>query len=365
MRTLLLSTAILVVMLSSAHAQSRVGEQGLIKNDGPSMTTGDILGTWMAQAGSTSENSTHGQVEHVQEIGTKAQRITPAPDIGQADRLTQNTQTQLPSWEQGYGWDVSEEEADPPVDIFQVAANSWGSQALAELEKMRTGDVFLSDTGEQVHSPAAIGPDVAQQWESSILAAEQRLIERLIKARTVGEKYLIWVNLPAYKLRVLDTHDGSIVMESRVIIGKPSRRTPRMDTRIVNLKFNPDWTPPKSSPGSRYTPSGPSSPLGRVRFSADNGIGIYLHDTNRHDLFDTTTRAYSLGCVRVEQWRDLVKLLSGEDDAWIDHKTRDWKIRWVDTSDVTAFLDYQRIDFDDNGVLTQAPDIYRMGDKVK
>lgn len=354
MKTVPLSIAIVAMMLSSANAW------GQVMYEGPSMTSGDILESW------TNPSNGEHLVENVlgqgnrtqQEAGVQTQRITPSPQSGQAEAL-------LPSWEQGYGWDMDNEEEDPPVDIFQVSANSWGSQALMALNRLRTGQVMTLENGEQVQTPAAIDPQQAQKWEESILAAEQRLIQRLIKARTAGERYLIWVNLPAYRLRVLDTHDGSVVMESRVIIGKPNRRTPRMDTRIVNLKFNPDWTPPKSSPGSKYTPSGPASPLGRVRFSADNGIGIYLHDTNRHDLFDTTRRAYSLGCVRVEQWRDLVKVLSGEDDDWIDHQTRDWKIRWVDTPDVTAFLDYQRVDFDDNGVLTQAPDIYGLGDKVK
>lgn len=343
MKPQLLSLVLTALTCAGAYAQSQTGGEP-IQNDGPSMSTADILGTWNA--------ATPAQVMDIPaHDGAQTQGATPASST-QADPL--------PSWEQGYGWTTKE----PEVAVFQVSADSWGSRALAALEALSTPSSYVSETGEIV-SAAAMDLAESQRWMASIKAAEQRLVRRLISAKAAGERYLIWVNLPAYRLRVLDTRDGSIVMESRVIVGKPGHSTPRMDTRIVNLKFNPDWTPPKSSPGSRYTPSGPASPLGRVRFSTDNGIGIYLHDTNRHDLFDTKKRAYSLGCVRVEQWRELAKLLADQDDLWVDDKTVDWKTRWVDIPDVTVFLDYQRIDFDDDGNLVEAEDIYRLGQRVK
>lgn len=241
----------------------------------------------------------------------------------------------------------------------------WQATPKAMVQAQEPAVFHVSDMSWGVQARNALGVDGNPAWSASIDEAEQRLVYRLAKARAASEPYLVWVNLPAYRLRVLDTRDGSVLMESRVIIGKPGKATPRMDTRIVNLKFNPDWSPPKSAAGKTYTPPGPRNPLGRVRFSTDNGIGIYLHDTNNHDLFNTPVRAHSLGCVRVEAWQDLAILLSGQDDAWIAQQTRDWKIRWVDVPDVPVFIDYQRVDFNDDGTLTELADIYRLGNRTR
>jgi murein L,D-transpeptidase YcbB/YkuD len=268
---------------------------------------------------------------------------------------------QAPNWLDGqYGWksaqgsdmqrastDLFTQTAMPQV--FQVAASSWGSRARDALDEMRASDM---DSAKM------------DRWETSILASEQRLIQRLVKAQAQGQPYVIWVNLPAFRLRVLDPRDGAILLESRVIVGKTSRPTPRMDTNVINLKFNPDWSPPKSSPGSKWTAPGPHNPLGRVRFSTDNGRGIYLHDTNHHELFDNPVRAFSLGCIRVQEWNALAMLLSGKGQAWVDSKAVDWKTRWEDIADVPVFLDYQRVDFDDAGMLVEHADLYRLGQRA-
>ena len=253
----------------------------------------------------------------------------------------------------GFGWQATPKVMANQPATFYPGERSWGVQARNAL----SGAGGVDANGQALPGNSA--------WSSSIDAAELRLAERLVKAQAAGEPYLVWVNLPAYRLRVLDTRDGGVLMESRVIVGKVGRNTPRMDTRIVNLKFNPDWSPPKSAAGKRYTPPGPRNPLGRVRFSTDNGIGIYLHDTNNHDLFNTPVRAYSLGCVRVEAWHDLALLLSGQDDAWIGRQTSDWRTKWVDVPDVPVFIDYQRVDFDDNGALVEHADIYRLGNRSR
>lgn len=197
-----------------------------------------------------------------------------------------------------------------------------------------------------------------KEWEESIIQAEERLLPRLDIARDSGEPFLIWVNIPAYKLRVIDSYSGETILESRVIVGSRTSRTPVMDTKIVNLKFNPDWSPPKSATGKSYTPSGPSSPLGRVRFSTNNDRNIYLHDTNARHLYNRKNKALSLGCIRVEEWRDLSLLLSGESEDWLDNKTKDWKTRWVNTPDIPVYIDYQLVDFDESGQLTELRDIY-------
>ena len=48
-------------------------------------------------------------------------------------------------------------------------------------------------------------------------------------------------------------------------------------------------------------PSGAKNALGQIKFMFPNDFSVYLHDTPSKSLFSTSKRAYSHGCVRVDQ----------------------------------------------------------------
>ena len=55
--------------------------------------------------------------------------------------------------------------------------------------------------------------------------------------------------------------------------------------------------------GGRLTvrqPPGEANALGRIAFMFPNDHAVYLHDTPSRELFDEETRAFSHGCIRVE-----------------------------------------------------------------
>lgn len=222
-----------------------------------------------------------------------------------------------------------------PHHAFDTSLTQWGKQAL-----------------DHTQDPTI---------QSKIRHTDQELVKQLNTANQDGKPYLIWVNIPSYLLRVYDTQSQEVLLESRVIVGASGSRTPVFNTDIVNIKFNPDWTPPPSlvRKGRRYTASGPNNPLGQARFSANNNMNIYLHDTNDHSMYDRDNRALSAGCVRVEQWHQLSQILTGWDPTAVDDITKDNKIRFIDVPDSLVWISYERIDFDDNGVLTLHPDVYR------
>lgn len=161
------------------------------------------------------------------------------------------------------------------------------------------------------------------------------------------EKY-IWVNLPAYKLEVWDA--DTIVLESKIICGKPVTPTPILTSAISDLVIYPTWTVPESiikkemlpglkkntgylakkglnlinSKGETIDPatviwakyskgipykiqqgSGDGNALGVIKFNFSNPYSVYLHDTNQRYLFKNVSRALSHGCVRVQQWEKL------------------------------------------------------------
>lgn len=169
-------------------------------------------------------------------------------------------------------------------------------------------------------------------------------------------KTFIWVNLPAYYLRVYD--DDTLVFESKTIVGKPTTRTPKLTSEITNMVTYPNWTIPNSiikkdilpamkiNPGylarkgfnlvdskgevvdpyavtwAKYTKgipykivqgSGDDNALGIFKFNFNNPYSVYLHDTNQRYLFKNTARALSHGCVRVQEWEKLAYFIARND----------------------------------------------------
>ena len=169
------------------------------------------------------------------------------------------------------------------------------------------------------------------------------------------EKY-IWVNLPAYYLRVFD--NDTIVFESKTIVGKPTTPTPKLNSEITDMVTYPQWTIPNSiikkdilpamkksadylarkgfhlvdlkgetvdpysvnwakySKGIPYKilqGSGDDNALGILKFNFNNPYSVYLHDTNQRYLFKNTARALSHGCVRVQEWEKLAYYIAEND----------------------------------------------------
>ncbi|MES2431801.1 MAG: L,D-transpeptidase family protein [Bacteroidota bacterium] len=169
------------------------------------------------------------------------------------------------------------------------------------------------------------------------------------------EKY-IWVNLPGYYLEVWD-HD-TLALESKVICGKTSTRTPLLNSYITNMVTYPTWTVPNSIIVKQYLPklktnpgylaklglklvnskgvtispwdvnwakyskgipykvmqnSGDNNALGIFKFNFDNEYAVYLHDTNQRYLFKNASRALSHGCVRVQEWEKLAYYIAAND----------------------------------------------------
>ncbi len=143
----------------------------------------------------------------------------------------------------------------------------------------------------------------------------------------LGEEHVI-VNVPEYIVRKVE--GGQVVHQSRAIVGKPERPTPIFSHEMDHLVLNPSWTVPptilrkdilpklESDPGYAERrgltpirrgdrivgfrqPPGPSNALGNIKFMFPNDHAVYLHDTPNRGLFNSSRRAQSSGCVRVER----------------------------------------------------------------
>ncbi|HEY0655059.1 MAG TPA: L,D-transpeptidase family protein [Chryseosolibacter sp.] len=174
-------------------------------------------------------------------------------------------------------------------------------------------------------------------------------------------KRYIAVNVPSFQLKVVE--DDSIIMQSRVIIGKPETPTPNIKSVVQSFIIYPYWHVPRSilkeilpsvqadtnylrkhnyqvidSKGKviknsavdwkKYTPEnfpyvlrqreGSENTMGVIKFVFPNNYGVYLHDTNARRLFAKSDRALSHGCIRVQKAVDLAKYLAKDDDTYVD-----------------------------------------------
>ena len=189
-------------------------------------------------------------------------------------------------------------------------------------------------------------------------------IERLKTLTTnLGPRYVV-VNIPA--ARVEGIENDVAVTRHTAVVGKPDRPSPDINSKIVQINFNPFWTVPVSIVRKDliplmqdkpdyltqnhiriYDPShkevqpaqinwysedavhytfredpGDSNSLGRIRINFPSAYGVYMHDTPLKNLFGEDFRYNSSGCCRVQNVRQLV--------GWLLDGTKGWTSDRID-----------------------------------
>jgi len=219
----------------------------------------------------------------------------------------------------------------------------------------------------------------------------------------------VLVNIPAYTLEAVD--GDRVVLESRVIVGRPERPTPLLSGRINTLAFAPFWNVPPGIEAEDLLPEvqadlgelerrnirvltrgdtvrevdpttvdwdrfpaapfpyrfrqdpGGDNPMGRVKIYFPNGRHIFLHDTPEPHMFDFRKRGHSSGCIRVEHSLELAEFVlagtPGWDRARIDAAAAGEREVWTNVSaPVPIHLLYLTSWMDDEGLVHFHPDIY-------
>lgn len=227
----------------------------------------------------------------------------------------------------------------------------------------------------------------------------------------LGKTYVL-VNIPEFKVRVIENDRTSVSMG--VITGKKKHPTPVFSERLQYIVLNPTWNVPDSiarnevipkllrDPGylkkhrlvmrKDYNLDSPAlsqgsvnlaaykggegdvpfkfievpsnrNALGRVKFIFPNHHSVYMHDTPTKYLFKRKVRAYSHGCVRLQDPNLMLQYLTEHytnysfEEAMKKYdslKTEYMKIvkpLWVHTAYLTAYVD-------EDGTLRLFPDIY-------
>lgn len=211
-------------------------------------------------------------------------------------------------------------------------------------------------TGEPRRTP------IGASDEPQVTPFQDRL-DALSLPLILPEGRAILVNIPSYELIAFE--DGTPVLRSRVIVGKPETRTPRIDTFTSAVIFWPSWRPTPEMIASgevpdRTFPPGPDNPMGVLAIRLEPGLDVYMHDTNQRYLFAQERRAFSHGCIRVERWAALVAWLLDRDEEWVRAMATGPSTLRATTPFVPVLIRYFRTFPSADGTATIYPDVYSL-----
>ena len=209
--------------------------------------------------------------------------------------------------------------------------------------------------------------------------------------REMGERR-IEVNVADFSVAVMQ--GDAVIHQARVIVGKPDWPTPIFSNVMRYVIINPSWQVPDSiikkelmpklgslsrrgyevkTVGGRLTVRqlpGEDNALGRFAFMFPNDHAVYLHDTPARELFDEDARAFSHGCIRVEDPLSLAEVvLDGGASTWTAERIE----AAVGGAERTVFLprplpihiEYFTEFIDEFGEPRERPDIYGVTRRVE
>ncbi len=288
------------------------------------------------------------------------------------------------------------------IDRYAAIVGRGGWPQVTGVSVLRLGDRHPSVSALRARlvassdiDPNAVGNDI---YDSYVEAAVRRFqlrhgltVDGVIRAETLGA-----LNVPAPvrlaqlkinlgRLRELSTHlspryvvcnipaarieaieNGVAVSRHTAVVGKPDRPSPEINSKIIQVNFNPYWTVPASIVQKDLIPKMQDQPdyltsnhirifdarhkelqpsqinwysedathysfkqdpgsfnsLGSIRINFPSQYGVYMHDTPLKNLFGDDFRFHSSGCVRVQNVRQLV--------AWLLEGMKGWSLEDID-----------------------------------
>ncbi len=209
--------------------------------------------------------------------------------------------------------------------------------------------------------------------------------------RDLGNPHVV-VNVPDFTLSLYD--DGKVYWKTRIVAGKPDKATPMVSAEMKFITVNPTWNVPPSIIEKEYLPAlqedpqaldriglkltqdadgtihisqppGAGNALGRIRFNFPNKFLVYQHDTPDKYLFAKDKRAFSHGCMRVqnpltygEKLLSLVLPNEHYTEAKLEHMFGGSEININFPKFIPVHLTYQTAFVDENGKLQLRDDVY-------
>ena len=254
--------------------------------------------------------------------------------------------------------------------------------------ELRPTGILDDQTVKAINSPKR-----GKQIDTVVVNMERwRWLPRDLGAPAIGDAYVI-LNIPDYTLKVMQ--HGAQVWTTRVVAGKPGiHATPLLTETMKYITVNPTWNVPPSIVYGEYLPAlqqdptvlqrmglrldrnpdgsvhisqppGEANALGRIRFNFPNKFLVYQHDTPDKYLFAKDERAYSHGCMRVQnpdQYASVLLNITEPNEHYTPEKIRGMygssEIDLKFPTPIPVNITYQTAFVDDGGKLQFRKDVY-------
>ena len=270
----------------------------------------------------------------------------------------------------------------------------YDAKVAAAVRKFQEG-ADLKPTGvlDERTVKAINSPKRDRQIDTVIVNMERlRWLPRQLGAPALNNAYVM-LNVPDFTLKVMQA--GAPVWTTRVVTGKPGNHaTPMLTETMKFITVNPTWNVPPSIIYNEYLPAlqqdptvlqrmglrlernrdgsihisqppGEANALGRIRFNFPNKFLVYQHDTPDKHLFAKEERAFSHGCMRVQnpdQYASTLLNIVMPNDKYTPEKIRSMygrsEIDLRFPTPVPVHITYQTAFVDDAGKLQLRKDVY-------
>jgi L,D-transpeptidase YcbB len=300
----------------------------------------------------------------------------------------------------------------PPGPTLRIGM----SDPRVPLIRVRFGlDADPSDDSDQLYD-TKVAAAVAEFQKAAGLRPSGMLTARTVAALATGDQPLqledvvlanmeMWrwlprdlgkdrieVNIPDFTVAVF--RDDQLIARHRVIVGKPQTPTPIFSNAMKFVIVNPIWNVPPSIIRKEMLPRlaqdpdylarmgfevfsvhghlvvrqppGERNALGRIKFMFPNQYDVYLHDTPTRNLFAASRRAFSHGCVRVDDPFSLAETVLGPN--WPEERVKHLiggEQRFINLpKPLPIHIEYFTAFVDADGHLQMRDDLYGYARKV-
>ena len=232
--------------------------------------------------------------------------------------------------------------------------------------------------------------------------------------KTAWEKDFIHVNIPTFNLLI--SLGDTLKNEHRIVVGSLRNRTPEVYSKLSYIVAYPYWHVPKSIsvneilvnqkrdpeyiPNNNYEiftknleqvssavinwdtisssnfnfyfrqKGGSANALGLVKFIFDNKYSIYLHDTPTKYNFFRELRAYSHGCIRVQNAIEMADDILQYDeniftvDSIYSYVEKREEKKMMLTKKLPVYIQYIVCDTDEDDTIIFYKDIYKKDEEI-
>jgi murein L,D-transpeptidase YcbB/YkuD len=297
--------------------------------------------------------------------------------------------------------------ADPRVPLLRTRLELPASDSLVYDDAL-VAAVKAFQVAHALDDDGAVGPATRSALNGGVPVTRADILANMERWRWMPRDlgaFHVFVNIPEFRLHI--ERDGVEQYSTRVVVGTVKNQTPIFSDSIRHLVVNPYWNVPSSIVRGEVAPAvlrnpgyldnqnmdllyngqpvspwqvnwsvvgpdnfpfkvrqrpGTGNALGQIKFLFPNKHDVYLHDTPSKSLFARDLRAFSHGCVRVENPMEFADaLMANEPD--ISRASLEAMFgpseRWVNpTQQIPVHLAYFTLEVAADGKLISFGDVY-------